>query len=510
MPETPPPVRWWRDRKRLLAAFAGDRRRLLSALGVITAMIAIGAYLTYDALKRPPDVRNEGAVFEPKETEIKKEVRTVNWPRFGYDRARTRFLAAKGIKPPFKRIWKYGARPLLEFPPIFVNGRLYALDNSGHAFSLDADTGKVLWKRRLAQLNASAPVYAHRRVFVANLVPGQVLALNAKNGKTEWKKELGTRTESSPLVVKRRVIFGDESGVLHAVDRRNGHSLWTAQLNGAIKAAPAYHHGILYVGDYGGTMNAVNVRTGKIKWQSSSQGLSFGRDGPFYSTPAVAFGRVYSGNNDGRVYSFEAKDGDLAWSHSTGGYVYSGPAVANTPNTDPTVYIGSYDGNLYAIDAKTGDSRWTQSAGGRVIGSVSAVGNIVYVAEFDDTTTTGFAMKNGRKVWEYGTGAYMPVISDGQRIYLTGYSSITGLQPFKPGASKKGQKKGKKKANEARDRKRAQGGAGARKRAARRKAARRKQAARRQNMRQRARAGRESRARRGDASRRQRERSRNE
>ena len=444
MPEKPSKAPWRRERAHpvvlLRTAWRHDPKGFAATLAALLVAVGAGVAVAYDALKRPADIRNPEAIFKPEETEVKKVDKSVNWPVYGYDRARTRFLAARGIKPPFKRIWKYGEKPLLEFPPIIVNGRLYALDNNGHAFSLDADTGKILWKRRVARLNASAPVYAHRRIFVANLAPGQVLALNAKTGKTEWKKELGSRTESSPVVVDKRVFFGDESGVLHAVDRRNGNTIWTTQLNGAIKAGPAYDHGILYVGDYGGTMNAVNARSGKIKWQASSQGLSFGRDGPFYSTPAVAFGRVYSGNNDGRVYSFEAKDGDLAWSHSTGGYVYSSPAVANTPRPRPTVYIGSSDGNLYAIAAKSGESRWTQSAGGRVIGSVSAVGNIVYIAEFDDTTTTGFAMKDGRKVWEYGTGAYMPVVSDGRRIYLTGYSSITGLQPFKPkpGGKKKG------------------------------------------------------------------------
>jgi outer membrane protein assembly factor BamB len=232
------------------------------------------------------------------------------------------------------------------------------------------------------------------------------------------------------VVIGNRVFFGDEAGTMYAVDRRNGHTIWTAQLCGAIKAAPAYQHGILYAGDYGGCMNAVNAQSGKIKWQSSSQGLSLGRTGEFYSTPALAFGRVYTGNNDGRVYSFDEKDGVLAWSHSTGSYVYSGPTVADTPNTPPTVYIGSIDGNIYALDAKTGETRWSHSAGGPVIGSLSAVGDTVYVATFSPKQTTGFSMKDGHKVFHYETGAYTPVISDGHRIYLTGYSSITALQPL--------------------------------------------------------------------------------
>ena len=40
-------------------------------------------------------------------------------------------------------------------------------------------------------------------------------------------------------------------------------------------------------------------------------------------------------------------------------------------------------------------------------------------------------MKSGRRVFYYGRGTYSPVISDGRRIYLTGYSSITALEPYK-------------------------------------------------------------------------------
>jgi outer membrane protein assembly factor BamB len=405
------------------------RFKWLAALASALVVIGIGGLIAYENLKRPADVMNQSAAFKPKEIR-QKRVRTVNWPLYGYDLARTRYLPVKGIKPPFKALWSYGARPLLEFPPIVVDGTLYGLDNSGHAFAIDADKGKVLWKRRVATLNASAPTYSHHRLFIANLTPGQILALNPENGKTEWRKALPGRSESSPLVVGNRVYFGDEDGTLYAVDRRNGHTIWTTQLCGAIKAAPAYQHGILFVGDYGGCMNAVNADSGKVKWQSSSQGLGFGTTGSFYSTPAVAFGRVYSGNNDHRVYSFEADNGTLAWSHSTGGYVYSGPTVADTPTTEPTVYIGSFDGNIYALNAKTGDTRWSHSAGGPVIGSLSAVGNIVYVASYSPKQTNGYSMRTGRQVFHYGTGAYMPVISDGNRIYLTGYSSITALQPL--------------------------------------------------------------------------------
>ena len=437
MPERGPKARRLRDATALLARqprrFWQRHRGWALALIAVVALVAVGAFVAYQELKRPPDVLNEDVVFEPQQPKPPPpRAQTVNWPMFGLNRARTRYLPARGVAPPFRKLWRYTDRPLLEFPPIYVGGRLYAVNNSGFAFALDAKTGRKIWKRRIGTLNASSPAYARGRLYVVNLVPGHILKLDAKTGRTLWKRDLPDRAESSPVVVGDTVYFGCENGRLYALSTVNGNERWSTEVGGAVKAAPAYFGGRLYVGDYGGHMNAVDAKNGELLWQSGSLGTGLGGSGGFYSTPAVAFGRVYAGNNDGRVYSYGLKDGTLAWTHSTGGYVYSGPTVASTRHTPPTVYIGSFDGNVYALDAKDGSVRWSRGAGGQVIGSLSAVGDIVYVAEFTNKTTSGFMMRSGRRVFRYPKGTYTPVISDGRRIYLTGYSSITALQPFNP------------------------------------------------------------------------------
>jgi outer membrane protein assembly factor BamB len=401
----------------------------LIAAGVI-AVVGVGV-LAYELYKRPADVHNPDAAFVLQKPPKLKATKTVNWPIFGLNPARTRYLPVRGVKPPFRKLWRYTERPLLEFPPIYVGGRLYFVDNNGTARALDANTGKVLWERSVGRLNASSPAYYKHRLYIVNLVPGHIVKLDAKTGKTIWKRSLPGRAESSPVVIDRTVYFGCEDGGLYALSTISGNVRWATDLNGPVKSAPAYYGGTLYVGDYGGSMNAVDAKTGEIRWQTASLGSGFGTSGAFYSTPAVAFGRVYAGNNDNRVYSFDRKDGTLAWSYSTGGYAYSGPTVANTRHSPPTVYIGSFDGNVYALDAKDGGLRWSRSAGGQVIGSLSAIGDVVYVAEFTHNSTSGFMMRSGRRVFRYRRGTYSPVISDGRRIYLTGYSSITALQPYK-------------------------------------------------------------------------------
>jgi outer membrane protein assembly factor BamB len=410
-----------------------QHRRLSIGLIVSALIIVFGAgVLAYELLKRPADVHNENATFIPqKPPKPEPKAKTGNWPMYGLNPARTRYLPATGIKAPFRKLWRFTEKPLLEFPPIYVGGKLYFVNNNGTAYALDADSGKVLWERSIGRLNASSPTYSKHRLYIVNLVPGHIVKLDAKAGKVIWKHSLPGRAESSPVVIGRTVYFGCEDGNLYALSTISGNVRWATQLGGPVKSAPAYYGGTLYVGDYGGYMNAVDAKTGKLDWQTSSLGQGFGTSGQFYSTPAVAFGRVYAGNNDDRVYSFDLKDGTLAWSYSTGGYAYSGPTVSTTRHSPPTVYIGSFDGNVYAIDAKDGSLRWSRSAGGQVVGSLSAIGDVVYVAEFTNNTTSGFMMKSGRKVFSYPRGTYSPVISDGHRIYLTGYSSITALQPYK-------------------------------------------------------------------------------
>jgi outer membrane protein assembly factor BamB len=158
---------------------------------------------------------------------------------------------------------------------------------------------------------------------------------------------------------------------------------------------------------------------------------------------------VYAGNADGRVYSFEQRTGDLAWSQSLSGYVYGAPAVADTPGTPPSVYIGSNGGTAYALDARDGGEIWSVDVGGEISGAGSVIGDVFYISDVDLDKTVGFDVASGESVYNIKRGEYNPMVSDGKRLYLTGYASITGLAPKskKPKGTKSKKNKGRKKAS---------------------------------------------------------------
>ena len=392
---------------------------------VAVAAIAVAAYLI---LKRPGDKSCQAPCTITTQPEQQVSGLT-DWPLYGLNAERTRDLDAPAVKPPFGIRWKFKGSHLLEYSPILVGSQLFGINNSGLAFAVKTRTGKARWKQQIAHLNASAPAYSNGNLYYANLEPGQVVALAASDGHQIWKHPLPGRTESSPLVVGNTVYVGCECNTVYALDAATGKTVWQRHVNGAVKAAPAYDKGIIYIGDYSGEMTAIHANNGSIKWQTGSQGASFGRSGQFYATAAVAFGRVYAGNTDGRMYSFDQQTGRLAWSHSTSNYVYAGAVAAQTADSPPSVYFGSYDGNFYALDARTGNERWVQHDLGSISGAASLIGDTVYVADLKTTSTYGFNVANGRKVFQYSDGAYNPVISDGQQLYLTGYKTLYAFKP---------------------------------------------------------------------------------
>ncbi len=403
---------------------------IVGGIVVVIAGVAIAGFLTQ---RRPGDISNPDVTFIAEETpqaQREKQNLKVEWPLYGFDEARTKFLPSERVRPPFKRIWRYDQGTLVEFAPIVVDGSLYAIDNDGVFFSLDANTGEPRWSKKYGSLNASSPAYSNGRLYAVNLEPPQALAIDAGTGEVVGVRTLPGRSESSPIVSGGRVYFGDEDGRFMALRESDGEPIWEVQVAGAVKAAPALHKGLLYVGDYGGKMSAIRATDGKIEWRTSDLGAGFGRTGRFYSTPAVAFGRVYAGNVDGRVYSFDRQTGEIAWTHSAGGFVYSGIAAAATEETDPAVYFGSHDKSVYALDAETGDQIWENTPGGQVSGPATVIGNVAYVSTFSGNATVGFNIKTGKRVFKLDEGEYGPVVSDGRRMYLVGAKTIIALKPI--------------------------------------------------------------------------------
>jgi outer membrane protein assembly factor BamB len=402
---------------------------------LVLACLTLGAWVY--ARERTGSIYHPHARFVPQANPVlpQRSPARFTWPLYGYTPEHTRYYPAPAsLRPPFRRVWAVGGNSLREFPPVLSEDRIFQLTDNGVLTAVDKWDGRVLWSRPLGALSASTPAVGGDTVYATVLArapgseEGRVVALNVATGAVRWSRNLPSRSESSPLLAGGRLYFGSEDGTVYALVAATGRTVWTYHAAGAVKASPTLLDGVLYFGDYSGHVQAISERTGRQLWLAGSEGALFG-SGTFYSTAAVAYGRVFLGNTDGRIYSYDARTGALDWAYQTGAYVYASPAVVDAPGLGPTIYVGSYDGSFYALNARTGSVDWSYDAGGKISGSATILGDIVYFSDLGTHATYGLGISTGRVVFRADTGAFDPVISDGERLYLTGYSALYALAP---------------------------------------------------------------------------------
>ncbi len=416
------------------------RRRLLGlALAGVLAAVAVVALVV--VTRQPGDVSNPQVEFTPDAAPSAESAPPPQrgsdgasrfaWPQYGFTPQRTSFLPLRRpLRPPYTFSWAVRGSVLLEFPPVAGGRQLFLLKNNGALYGISRRSGRVRFKRKLGYLAASSPAYRDGVVYVTLLErfkgagAGRVAAVSATTGRTLWSRKLASRSESSPIVLGGTLYFGAEDGTVYALRARDGAVRWRYRAGGAVKAGLSFDRGRLFFGDYGGRFHAIRASNGRRLWVTGTSGLRGGlASGNFYSTAAVAYGRVFVGNTDGFVYSFAARNGALAWRKRTDGFVYSSPAVAYS-----TVYVGSYDRRLYALDARSGRVRWSRDTGGRVSGGAAVIGDMVFVSTLRKRTKA-YGARTGRPLWDTNKGAFNPAISDGDRIYLVGYSSLFAMKP---------------------------------------------------------------------------------
>jgi outer membrane protein assembly factor BamB len=407
--------------------------RLQALLGLVlgVAAVAIAVVVLGGEDERPapaPVVRTEPKPEpkpEPRPVRVPPKPGTGrDWLQYGNGPERTRHMRGVTLRPPFRRVWSLNGGKLIEFQPVLAAGRLFIQKNDGRVLALAADTGRLRWRRRVGRLAASAPAAAGASLYVvgnrggyggiAGAGPAKVVAMNRRTGRIRWAKRLSSASESSPLVVGERVYLGWQDGTVYALSAKSGRILWRYRAGGPVKGALAYSRGRLYFGDYGGSVTALRARGGRVVWRASGYGQ-------IYATPAVAFGRVFVSSKSGSVSALSTSGGRRLWSHGLGGYVYAAPAVAAVPGMRPAVFIGSYAGRFTALSVRNGSVIWSRSGYGKISGAASVIGRSVYFSSLSARRTWGLSAKTGRVLWSIGKGGFNPAISDGKRLYITGY-----------------------------------------------------------------------------------------
>ena len=172
-----------------------------------------------------------------------------------------------------------------------------------------------------------------------------------------------------------------------------------------------------------GEIVALSLTDGATQWR-------FTTGGKVYSTPAMHKNRVVVASTDGKIYCLDKRTGKPIWTVDTGKPLVASPLILNN-----TVYIGSSAGKFRALSLKNGAEQWAFTGVNGFVESIPVADKErVY---FGSWGSTFYALnrKTGQPVWtwtnrksrNYSPAAGTPVLTNGRIFLQTPDRTVTAL-----------------------------------------------------------------------------------
>lgn len=201
----------------------------------------------------------------------------------------------------------------------YDSGRIYVTTGFARVFSLDAETGAVIWQQSVLAPMRAAPTAANGRVFVVTL-DNQTVALSAENGEQLWRhsglqEATGLVGGASPAVSGSTVIVPYSSGEIIGLLAENGRILWSDSLSSVtrvdplgdiahIRGAPVIDRGVVFAISHSGRMVAVDLRRGVRAWEAELGGIEM---------PWVGGEFIFVLTNDAQLVCLTRREGRIRW-----------------------------------------------------------------------------------------------------------------------------------------------------------------------------------------------------
>jgi eukaryotic-like serine/threonine-protein kinase len=274
--------------------------------------------------------------------------------------------------------WRFPAESdnritLFADPSLSPDGQLIAGGYNNTLYSLDPQSGQVRWEfTQAGNKYLASPLAIEQGIFAPN-ADNNVYALDL-NGNLLWTFNTEGEFWAKPVTDPGCdcIYLTSMDHRIYAIDPANGSLKWESEeLGGAIVGSPALgDSGVLYVGTFGREILAVNAEDGSVIWRTPTGGW-------VWSGPALAGDNLYVGDLDGNFYAMRAADGQIVWSltpEQLNGAIVGSPLVV-----EDTLYFSSESGSVYALDTG-GRILWTQEIGGRMLAAPVLAGDLLLVA----------------------------------------------------------------------------------------------------------------------------------
>jgi len=280
-----------------------------------------------------------------------------------------------------RSFWDSRESALLSGGPVVSVDKVFIGSENGKLYTLDAQTGELLWQANIKGEILNAPA-VDSGVVVANSASGIMKAFNVETGKELWKVEkevpsLTLRGISTPVIVSGGVLVGTDKGNVNVYLLDKGQQGWSTEIGEPtgstelervidVDSAPVVFGDRIYAISSRGNLVAIELKSGRILWK---------RQYSSYRQIAIYRNTIFLTNLRGYVYAIDRVNGIERWSNLTlANRKVTGPAIV-----DDYVVVGDFEGYLHWLNQETGEIVARHKVDGSGIHSTpTVVDNILY------------------------------------------------------------------------------------------------------------------------------------
>ena len=151
-------------------------------------------------------------------------------------------------------IWSFEALGLIRSKCHVTENQVYFTSDDGFLYSLDRQTGSLKWKVDIGNAVSpriepakdvytydylcSAPVLDQNRIYIGSM-DSCLYSLNAQSGDLLWRRKTGGMVRSTPLVKGETVFAGSWDNHMYALNKDNGDILWKYDAGWIVQSSPA-------------------------------------------------------------------------------------------------------------------------------------------------------------------------------------------------------------------------------------------------------------------------------
>jgi len=325
--------------------------------------------------------------------------------------------------------------------PVVLEDNIIFSDDTGSIFNINKN-GKVKWKKNIYKKvykkvykNLSISSYKDK-IYIADNI-GFIYSINLDSGKLVWIKNHGVPLKSNIKIFNNNIFLVNQDNRLLCLDLSTGSLVWDVRsISTFIKSQNFLGLAISEGGDIfilasSGDLLKINSRSGRIYWSLNVTGTLSAYDTDFFKSSDIVIDEsevIFSTSKS--IFSFNADNGYLNWEKNINS--------SNTPIVSgENIFVVTDNGYFLCINKRSGQIIFSTNIlkvlkkkkqktiiSGFVIGSGK-----IYA-----TTLNGFLIvcsANSGKI-EYSKKiddsiTSSPIISDGSLYILTGNSRIFGF-----------------------------------------------------------------------------------